>query len=66
MPKFFVQITTQYEIEAEDAQEALANYEDTMEPILIVNREVFDENMDLASDAWDDEFDENWEDDEEG
>jgi hypothetical protein len=62
MPKFFVQITTQYEVEADDADEALANYKDTTEPIFIVNREVFDENMDYISEEWDD--DEELEDDE--
>jgi hypothetical protein len=61
MPKFYVQITHQYEVEAATDVEALANYEHDHVKVSIVNQEVFDENLDLLVDeSWEDDEDDDW------
>jgi hypothetical protein len=65
MPKFYVRITHQYEVEAETDVEALANYEHNHVNVSIVNQEVFDENLDLVIDEpWGEDCNGEWEDDE--
>ena len=53
MPKFYVDVTIRYEVEADDSDAALENYESCAGNL--VHREVFDENMDQTDELWDEE-----------
>jgi len=53
MPKFYVDVTIRYEVEADDSDAALENYESCAGNL--VHREVFDENMDQTDELWDED-----------